>query len=138
MPKFQCFRCLHCCFFSSEDECPVVLPREKRRLEELAEAEGVELTFRKVGNEGLYRWVIKGYCPFYDVRSRGCRIYEERPLACRMFPLLLNPKTGEVSVSRACDWVVANFGEIMSGDPKEVFPEELNAALTVFKELRKQ
>jgi Fe-S-cluster containining protein len=135
MVKFTCLRCIHCCFFSSPEECPVLLHDEVERLKSIAAEKGIELEFSELGG-GLYRWVIRGYCPFYDVRRRSCSIYRERPSACRMFPLLLNPKSGELSVSRMCDWVEANFQEIINSDPQEVFPEEISSAITVFKRLR--
>lgn len=135
MIRFRCLRCSHCCFFSSPKEQPILLEEEVRRLKELGRERGVKLEFIKV-SEGLYRWVIWGYCPFYDVTKRECTIYGERPLACRMFPLLINPQNGEVSVSRACDWVRANFKEIVKSNPWEVFPEEMKATVTVFKRLR--
>ncbi len=94
------------------------------------------MKFRKM-KEGLYQWVIEGFCPFYDVKKRGCSIYDHRPLPCRMFPLLLNPNTGEVSVSLLCDWVMENFSRLReASNPAEVFPEEFKAVITVFKYIK--
>ncbi len=138
MVRFECLRCLQCCFFASDEEAPVILPEERNRLEKLASKANVKLKFTKVDGKELYRWVIKGYCPFYDIGRRKCKIYGERPLACKMFPLLINPENGEVSMSRACDWVTANFNEILKDTPQHVFPSELDAAITVFKALRRQ
>jgi len=48
-------------------------------------------------------WRLKnvgGYCFFYDVERRRCRIYEHRPIGCRLYPLIFNGE--EVSVDRTC------------------------------------
>ena len=134
MIKFRCLRCSHCCFFSSLKESPILLEEEVRKLKELSKERGIKLEFVKI-SEGLFRWVILGYCPFYDPVRRECTIYNERPLACRMFPLLINPSNGEVSVSKACDWVRANFSEVVKSNPWKVFPEEMKAVVTVYKRL---
>ncbi len=136
MHKFTCLRCIHCCFFSSPEEGPVLLHHEVEKLKGIALKKGIELEFSELGR-GLYRWIIRGFCPFYDIRRRSCSIYPERPFACRMFPLLLNPESGELSVSRMCDWVEANFQGIINSDPQKVFPEEISSAIAVFKHLSK-
>lgn len=134
MIKFTCYHCTHCCFFTTPEEYPILLESEVKKLRELYKKRGKELVIVKIA-EGIYRWVIKGFCPFYDLKRRRCGIYEYRPMACRMFPLILNPKTGEVGVSTACDWVVENLETILSNDPTEVFKEEFKAVTTIFKEL---
>lgn len=104
---FTCLRCEQCCYFTSDEQGPLVFADERARLEELARLRGFSLTFRevKVGGATMYRWVIRGFCPFYDRASRSCTIHGVKPLACKMYPLLYNPKTGEVLISRDCPWV---------------------------------
>lgn len=34
-------------------------------------------------------------CPFFEPSSGQCKIYEARPLACRLFPIEIDPITGE-------------------------------------------
>ncbi len=136
--KFKCLRCVHCCFFVTPNEFPVVLEPEVKKLNELAKKFNVKLEFRYLGN-GFYLWVINGYCPFYDVKTASCLIHEEKPLSCKMYPLLLNIHTGEVSASLLCDWVMSNLDNIKGLSPKEVFPDEFNAILklvNMIKELR--
>ncbi len=134
---FKCYRCIHCCFFAGPPDYPILTIDEKRRLEKIAKLRNIELSFREVG-EGLYEWVINGFCPFYDIESRGCVIYDERPIPCRMYPLLLNPQSGEVSMSLLCDWVADNFNEIVKiGDPLKVFPNEVREAIVLFSSLRR-
>ena len=87
---------------------PVVLEEEIPLLKNEAEKIGVELHFQPYGEYNgikLYKWVIDGWCPFY----RGkCTIHEKKPLSCRMYPLVLNLKTGEVYLSEKCLWVKIN------------------------------
>lgn len=95
----------------------------------LAQYMGVErLRFEELPM-GLYRWVIVGYCPFYELASKSCRIHGEKPLACRMFPLLLNPSTLELLVSSACTWISENAYALQElGDyVEEIFPAEFSA-----------
>ncbi len=133
MLKFRCFRCLHCCFFVSEIDYPIVTESDKRALEDVAKERGIELAFRKI-RDGLYQWVISGFCPFYSVRERACTIYDIRPSACRMYPLLLNPSTGEVSVSALCDWVATHLSELLAMDNSiNVFEDEFSQAIALFK-----
>ncbi len=134
--KFKCpynEECKNCCVFKKEEEMPIVFIEEKERLERL----GVkEFKLIKVGRLRLYRWIIKGRCPFNDPETGLCKIHAVKPLACKMFPLLLNPVTGEVSISQACSWVRAHLEEIKDKDPREVFPKEWEAVLKAFARVK--
>ncbi len=35
---------------------------------------------------------VNGYCYFYDTEKRLCKIYNNRPLGCRFYPIILNEK----------------------------------------------
>lgn len=129
LPVFRCMRCSHCCYFSDERECPILLPHEARYIEVIASSLGLQrLVFEQLAS-GLYRWVIKGKCPFYDNARRACKIHGEKPLACKMFPLLVNTSTLELMVSSACKWVTENLQELaeLGEGVEEVFPLEFNA-----------
>ena len=136
---FRCLKCLHCCFFASEEEAPVVFSWEARRLRELLEERGASSYEFKplevyVNKDGvcvvlLYRWVIRGFCPFYDVKSRRCTIHPEKPSSCRIYPLLVAVPGGEVRISGACEWVDRNRWIIERGELLEkVMPAEVEAA----------
>ena len=144
--RFKCLRCIHCCFFLRPEEAPVVFPWERRLLEELAEERGVGLRFEplEVYADGrgrcavaLYRWAIRGFCPFYRLATLSCSIHDVKPLACRMYPLLVNVETGEIVVSTKCDWVERNMEGLkrLRGDVQtllKVFPAEGRAAVEAY------
>ena len=148
VPRFRCLFCDHCCYFSSSIEYPTVYPWEKRRLEELAERYGVEVVFEPAmiysGTDdvcyvALYRWIINGYCPFFDNETRRCKIHSEKPLACRMYPLIVEMPSGRLMVSGKCDWVReqgARLVKMLEARPHlipRVFPGEYNAAQEAFQ-----
>ncbi len=134
--KFKCLRCSHCCFFTTPNEYPILLKEEVTRLSTLAKKFNVSLTFKKV-NDVFYLWVIEGFCPFYDVDNGRCLIHDQKPYACKMFPLLLNIRTSEISVSLMCDWVAKNLKEVRHINPYEVFPNEMKALTELFNKIRR-
>lgn len=57
---------------------------------------------------------VGGYCVFYDTVSRRCRVYDLRPLGCRLYPLVFDEALGarfdeecplSEEFSRRCDEV---------------------------------
>lgn len=79
---FKCRRCGRCCYTPGAG---LVLERGdiKRISEFLGSKKRLRSMCRK-GEDGT--WILKQPCPFYD-SSEGCRIYEVRPLTCRLYPL---------------------------------------------------
>ncbi len=37
---------------------------------------------------------INGYCVFYNPSTKKCRIYQARPLGCRLYPIIYDEKRG--------------------------------------------
>lgn len=37
-----------------------------------------------------------GFCVFYDIEKHRCRIYEHRPLGCRIYPVIYSEQEGIV------------------------------------------
>jgi len=35
-----------------------------------------------------------GYCVFYDLAKRQCRVYASRPLGCRVYPVIVDVDSG--------------------------------------------
>ena len=48
--------------------------------------------FTEVRNGFYYLKNYGGRCVFYDPDSRKCRIYEYRPLTCRLYPIVYEDK----------------------------------------------
>jgi len=116
---FKCLHCIHCCYFSSRSEGPTLFPWEKRLLEEVAEkTKGVAKrlsfsiveVFRKEEACAivLYRLDVSGFCPFFDITTKKCSIHSVKPLACKLFPLLLDLSEGRIAISGKCKWVEEN------------------------------
>ncbi len=144
MKRFRCMGCGDCCRGFTVEDSPVVFPWEKRRLEELAGERGLSLRFDPLmvfcrGGDCvavLYRWVIEGDCPFL-VGDR-CSIHPDRPLACRMYPLIVGFTDNTLRLSARCRWVEENQWVVRrSIDPRRVFPEESSAAIKAYAVLNK-
>jgi hypothetical protein len=77
--KIKRWMCIHCGFCCSEYDVPVTLNDEVR--------------LRKYGNVfkrgkiGLYLRKKKGKCVFRG--KGGCKIYDERPMACKKYPFYI-------------------------------------------------
>ena len=147
MPKFVCYHCIYCCFFRDPIECPVLFPWEKRVIEDLLEDGETNTSFEPLevwrDSKGvcivtLYRWVIRGFCPFYDIVMRRCKIHEMKPLACQMFPLLVEVPSGKVMISSKCLWTKKNQELLKELKTPEmiahIFPSEFSAAITVLQQ----
>lgn len=39
---------------------------------------------------------VNGFCVFYNVKDRRCRVYSDRPLGCRVYPVILDEEKGVV------------------------------------------
>lgn len=128
MRIFQCLRCDECCYFDNEERGPILFEDELIKLRALAKSRGFDIKYRELNINGVrvYRWLIRGYCPFYDRENKICTIHSVKPLACKMYPLLYNPNTGEVLISKECKWVsdTLSYGENVG---LENFPEEVRA-----------
>jgi len=114
---------------------PVVFPWERRRLLSFRD----DLVFKPymvfevrsgVYAVALYRWVLRGVCPFLASDGK-CSIHERKPLSCKIFPLLVGIEDGTLRVSLACKLVSSNL-EKFSGDPSKLFPEEYPQALKAY------
>jgi len=109
---------------------PILLPHEVYYYKILARHLNVKLDFTRL-ESGVYRWIIKGYCVFYDQSTRSCRIHSEKPLACRIFPLILDLSEFKLMVSLHCNWVKKCFKNIKNISSKNdlvlLFPSEFEA-----------
>jgi Fe-S-cluster containining protein len=119
IPSSRCLACDVCCRFPEKDSplAPYFTADEVRRAigrgvspERFAHPEGgrIELIPHPNG---------EGYiCPAFDPNSNGCRIYDDRPLDCQLFPLALmwdsSRRTVLLGYDRKCPFV----SETLLGD----------------------
>lgn len=69
----------------------VLLSEDAERLEQL----GYRREDFAVESGGLLRLRnVGGYCYFYDRATGLCRVYEHRPLGCRLYPLVFDEARG--------------------------------------------
>ena len=91
--KMKCKRCARCCTRTEMELLPVDIDRIVRlgyRLED----------FVRVDNEYVRLKCRGEYCVFLDPETKTCRIYEHRPIGCRLYPLQWSD--GEVVVDPDC------------------------------------
>ncbi len=48
-----------------------------------------------------------GYCVFYDLNKKQCSVYSDRPLGCRVYPVILDEEKGIVfdDICDSCDTI---------------------------------
>lgn len=87
--------CGKCCY---NTEMPLV-PEDISRIEEL----GYSREFFVDDSSGIPRLRnINGHCVFLDPATNACKIYEYRPIGCRLYPLVYDASTGTVTVDKLC------------------------------------
>jgi Fe-S-cluster containining protein len=78
-------RCSHCGLCCEETEM-MLSEADIDRLERLGYKRP---NFVRYDGHGFARLKNRqGFCVFYDVEKRRCRIYEHRPLGCRLYPVI--------------------------------------------------
>ena len=86
---FRCEECGECCkHLVGKRFGGAIMPAEKERLELLASRRCVSTHFMpltRVGNKVTTWQFADEVCPFLE--NNRCKIYEWRPLLCRMYPL---------------------------------------------------
>ena len=86
---WKCLRCGECCrHLTSKRFGMPLLPEEAWRLQHLAKRLGVTVNIKPLASDGfrvtLYQMADE-VCPFLS--GNRCMIYEQRPIACRAYPL---------------------------------------------------
>lgn len=91
--KFKCITCGICCLGTEME----LLAEDIERIISL----GYRLEEFAVERDGMYRLKnVDGHCVFYDPSTRLCKIYQNRPVGCRLYPLVFDGE--RVSVDRTC------------------------------------
>jgi Fe-S-cluster containining protein len=89
---FECQRCGKCC---QEGLGVALWPHEYNRIKKLDKHILRHITF-------INNWyALKLPCVFYDKKKHKCKIYNQRPIACQMYPLGVLPD-GNTRISRNC------------------------------------
>ncbi len=87
--------CGKCCYYTEM----ILLPRDIERIKKL----GYRLEEFIVYREGIPRLRnIDGHCIFLDPSTNKCMIYSDRPLGCRLYPLIYDLELGEPVIDPYC------------------------------------
>lgn len=102
--KFKCIECGICCIGTEME----LLAEDIERIT----SAGFKLEDFAVEKDGIYRLKnVDGHCVFYDTSTRRCKIYDIRPVGCRLYPLIYDGE--KVDVDRTCPtWHTVSKGEI--------------------------
>jgi Fe-S-cluster containining protein len=86
----RCLRCGICC-------------RETKMLLSTADIERLERkgyareSFARYDSKGYVTLRnYRGYCVFYDIEKRQCKVHADRPLGCRIYPVIYDEAKGIV------------------------------------------
>ena len=86
----RCLRCGVCC-----RETEMLLSAEDiERLERKGYSKEFFARFDRAGYAKLQN--RQGYCVFYDVEKRRCKVHADRPLGCRLYPVIYDEAKGIV------------------------------------------
>jgi Fe-S-cluster containining protein len=92
-------RCSNCGICCAETEM-LLATKDIKRLENRGFSRNY---FAEIDKEGYA--VLRnqnGYCVFYDLKTRRCSVYDNRPLGCRIYPVVLDEKKG-IIFDKICD-----------------------------------
>ncbi len=89
----KCTRCGRCCIGTEME----LLPQDIDRIVKL----GYDIEYFTTIKGGIVRLrCIDNHCIFFDPKTNLCKIYEHRPIGCRLYPLQY--ADGEVYVDPEC------------------------------------
>ncbi|MBA7670098.1 hypothetical protein ES703_78241 [subsurface metagenome] len=155
--NYKCRMCGTCCHEVPGDYVKRIplYPDEADILIEIAKERDIEfkiiedLVFPDIKNEKIlvltYRIRLDNEnqgCPFYNEHN-GCRVHENKPLACQAYPLALKRVDAfnfEISIDPLCNFVIQHYSELEKmdlGQLKEVFKEEYPKAENFYHKNKK-
>jgi hypothetical protein len=86
-------RCSHCGKCCEETEM-LLSEADMKRLEKAG------YDARRFARQDKHGYVrlrnCHGFCVFYDVERRRCRVYRHRPLGCRVYPVIFGEEEGVI------------------------------------------
>ncbi|MCS7185299.1 MAG: YkgJ family cysteine cluster protein, partial [bacterium] len=71
-----------------------------RRIEQLGFKKDQFIEFDKNGFAKLKN--KSGYCIFYDIIKKECKIYENRPIGCTLYPIMYDPIKNDITIDYSC------------------------------------
>ena len=84
MTKISCKDCFKCCGKIGNMR-PVLIPSEEEKFKKFC-----SVLKNPYHNLYLLKRKKDGYCVFLDRKKKKCKIYDERPFDCRIFPFNLD------------------------------------------------
>jgi len=93
MIKINCKGCSKNCCGKIKNLRPVLIPSEEKKFGKNSDI--VKIKFRKML---VLKRKENGNCIFLDDKTSKCKIYSERPLECKLYPLLLDFSEGKAKV----------------------------------------
>ncbi|WP_069806786.1 YkgJ family cysteine cluster protein [Vulcanisaeta thermophila] len=103
--KMKCTKCGRCCF-NTEME---LLPEDVERLVRL----GYPIEYFATVVNGVVRLRnVNGHCVFLNENTMECTVYENRPIGCRIYPVVYDDVEGPY-IDRECPaWDTVDKGEL--------------------------
>ena len=87
----ECLECGYCCL-----ETEMLL--SKKDIDRLEKKGFKTKYFSRQNNEG---YIVlknrKGHCIFFDPEQKKCKIYEDRPFGCRLYPIIFDDMKGIIA-----------------------------------------
>lgn len=87
----ECLECGNCCLATE-------MLLSKKDIDRLEKKGFKTKYFSRQNNEG---YIVlknrKGHCIFFDAEQKKCKIYEDRPLGCRLYPIIFDDRKGIIA-----------------------------------------
>ncbi|MEM0053046.1 MAG: YkgJ family cysteine cluster protein [Nitrososphaeria archaeon] len=92
----KCIKCGNCCKFTQMQ----LTNDDIRKIKKLGFKEDQFIKIDKYGFAKLKN--RNGYCVFYDTVKKECKIYENRPRGCILYPIIYDPIKKDVIIDSFC------------------------------------
>ncbi|TAM42613.1 YkgJ family cysteine cluster protein [bacterium] len=110
VPQEFCLKCRSCCRFKEADSVwsPCLLDEEMQGLVDRPGIPAVSISADRRIQVVVDPAGAGFICPFLNASDNKCRIYDQRPFECRLYPFLINLRKGKVllTVDLNCPYVI--------------------------------
>jgi len=111
IPQGVCLKCKGCCRFSQEDSVwlPTLLNQEIAEFEKLGLAPGLISANKKI-RVASFPKEKTFICSLFNPEGNICKIYEQRPFECRLYPFILKRRGAGtcLAADENCPFVAAH------------------------------